>query len=117
MAKKYQNKVHLDWEGNPLRIHKEQGKDELIDVRTEEIFTIILNNAQMRTMNDSIQGNRLAVSMKKCKDGEFIEIEDGVYDWLKEQAQTICPPAFRINAGGIMEFILEGFEKSHQPKE
>jgi len=68
-------------------------------------------------MNDSIQGNRLAKSLKECADKETVVIEDGVYDWLKEQAKTICPPVFRINAEAIVNFIIEGFEKPNQPKD
>ncbi len=121
--KRFANKVHLNRDGQPLKIDwpKERGNPlagtDTIDTKTEHIFHLVVNNAPMNKVNDTIQGGRLYDALQEGKDKPFIELEDGVHDWVKAIAETVCPPIFRINTEAILDFIKEGFEKAHQPKD
>ena len=87
-----------------------------MSTETRHVFQIIMNNADFKTMDDSIQGNRLANAIDKAEGKDEIAIEDGVHDWLKRKAEQVCPTLFRVNGSIVYEFIKEGFNKPHQPK-
>lgn len=85
-----------------------------MSTETRHVFLVILNTAEFRTMDDSIQGNRLASAIDEAEGKDFIEIGEGVYTWLKKKAEQVCPNLFRVNGEIVYEFVKEGFEKSHQ---
>jgi len=87
-----------------------------MSTETRHVFLAILNNAEFRTMDDSIQGNRLANAIDEAEGKDFIEIGEGVYDWLKRKAEQVCPNLFRVNGSIVYEFVKEKFEKPHQPE-
>lgn len=87
-----------------------------MSTETRHIFMAIMNNAEFKTMDDSIQGNRLANAIDEAEGKDFIEIGEGVYDWLKKKAEQVCPNLFRVNGSIVYEFVKEKFEKPHQPQ-
>ena len=87
-----------------------------MSTETRHIFMAIMNNAEFKTMDDSIQGNRLASAIDEAEGKDFIEIGEGVHDWLKRKAEAVCPVIFRVNGSIVYEFVKEGFEKPHEPK-
>ena len=118
--KKFQNEVVKGWDGKPLK-SRVQGADGQVaeekELKLENVLWIILNNAPLKTQNDSIQGQRLAKALDKAKDNGVIEMEEGVHDWIKPIAEQLTPGLFRINGNNVYELIKEGFEKEKQPKE
>ena len=116
MAKRFSNKPITGYNGkDPIRIPMSQAGEMSTEFR--HVLLAILNNSEFKTMDDSIQGNRLANAIDKAEGKVFIEIEDGVHDWLKRKAEQVCPIIFRVNGSIIYEFIKEGFEKLHQSAE
>ena len=87
-----------------------------MSTETRHIFLAIINNAEFRTLDDSIQGNRLANAIDEAEGKDVIEIGEGVYDWLKRKAEAVCPTIFRVNGSIVFEFIQEGYKKPYQPK-
>jgi len=116
MAKHFSNAGVVGYNGkDKLKIPISQEGE--MSTETRHIFLAILNSAEFKTMDDSIQGNRLANEIEEAKYKEEVVIEDGVHDWLKRKAEQVCPILFRVNGNIVYEFIKEGFEKPHQPKE
>ena len=114
MAKRFSNKPILGYNGkDPIKIPMSQSGEMSTEFR--HVLLAILNNSEFKTMDDSIQGNRLANAIDKAEGKDFIEIEEGVHDWLKRKAEQVCPVIFRVNGSIIYEFVKEGFEKSHLP--
>lgn len=115
MSKIFKNQVILGYNGKPLSVViNEQGDKK--DMPLEIALQAILNNAPLKTMQDSINGMRLQQALDKARAGGDIVLEEGTHDWLKPIAESLCPQLFRINASLIFELIKEGFEKAEQPK-
>lgn len=115
MAKHYSNKGIKGYnEKDLLKIPISQTGE--MSTETRHVFLAILNNAEFKTMDDSIQGNRLANAIDKAEDQDEIILEDGVYDWLKRKSEQVCPAIFRVNGSIVYEFIKEGFKKPHESK-
>ncbi len=122
MAKQYhyQNKGILSRNKKDLiRIPISQAGE--ISTETRYVFLAILNVVELKTMDDSIQGGRLADSIDEAEDKDEIVIGEGVYDWLKKKLEVvdregfqILPRIFRVNGSIVNDFIKEGFEKPHQ---
>ena len=100
------------------------GKDELkipisqsgeMSTETRHIFLAILNNSEFKTMDDSIQGNRLANAIDAAEGKDEVVLEDGVFDWLKRKSEQVCPVLFRVNGSIVYEFIKEGFKRAQEP--
>ncbi len=110
--KTFKNVVLNGYNGKPINaVINAEGRTE--DVTVEMALRIILNNAPLKTMNDSIQGMRLMLALDKAKEkGEDVVMEEGVHDWLKPIAEQLCPQIFRINGSLVYEHIRDGFEKS-----
>tara|TARA_Y100000310_G_scaffold324990_1_gene387718 strand:+ start:13856 stop:14269 length:414 start_codon:yes stop_codon:yes gene_type:complete len=104
-------------EGSPCKICG-QPNLEWVDAKLYNILAVILNNTPIKTMPDSIQGGRLADVLEEVEKKKlaFIEIEEGVHDWLKPIVKEIAPPIFRLGAQYIYDHICGGFEKEHQPE-
>ena len=116
MAKRFSNKPILGYNGkDPIKIPMTQSGEMSTEFR--HVLLAVLNNSEFKTMDDSIQGNRLANAIDKAEGKDFIEIEEGVHDWLKRKAEQVCPVIFRVNGSIVYEHIKEGFEKAHQPGE
>ncbi len=88
----------------------------VMSTETRHIFLAILNNSEFKTMDDSINGNRLATAIDEAEGKDEIVIGEGVHDWLKKRAEQVCPAIFRVNGSIVYEFVKEGFAKSHEPK-
>jgi hypothetical protein len=86
------------------------------ELKISDAIWAILNNAPIKTQNDSIQGMRLAQALVKAQDSGIIEMEDGVHDWLKPLAEQVTPSIFRVNGSIVYELIKEGFIKGESPK-
>lgn len=115
MAKLFKNEPLQRYNGKPMEMADGDGKTKPAFLKN--VLWVFLNNAPMRTTNDTIQGVRLAQALDKCADDEGeIEIEEGVHDWIKQHLDNVLPPLFRIEAPGITELIKEGFEKPNAPK-
>lgn len=87
-----------------------------MSTETRHVFIAIMNNAEFKTLDDSIQGNRLASAIDAAEGKDEIVIEDGVWDWLKRKSEQVCPIVFRVNGSIVHEFIKDGFNKPHQPE-
>lgn len=87
-----------------------------MSTETRHVFLVILNNAEFKTIDDSIQGNRLANDIDAAEGKDEIVIEEGVHDWLKKKSEAVCPVLLRVNGSIVHEFIKEGFNKPCQPK-
>ena len=117
MAKRFTNRVHNDVDGKPLRIEwdKEDGVPEsgteVIDVRTEHIFRLILKLAKMDNMQDSINGMHLHEALRDASTRGYIDIDIPLYVWLKAKAEAVVVKLWRINAVAIMDFLIDGYEK------
>lgn len=92
-----------------------------MSTETRHIFLSILNASELKTQDDSIQGNRLATAIDEAEGKDEIVIGEGVYDWLKkkmdavnQQGYQVCPMLFRVNGEIVYEFIKEGFIKPHE---
>lgn len=111
--KRFKNVVLSAYNGDPIKIPKSDTDASLVDCTLKVAMQAILANAPMKTQNDSIQGMRLAQALDKAD--EFIELEEGVHDWLKTVAEGLTPPLFRVNGNIVYELIKEGFEKPKVP--
>lgn len=115
MAKHFSNKGVLAYNGKDLiKIPISQAGG--MSTETRHIFLAIMSNAEFKTIDDSIQGNRLANDIDAAEGKDEIVLEDGVHDWLKRKAEQVCPALFRVNGEIVYEFVKEGFTKPHQPK-
>ena len=92
-----------------------------MSTETRYVFMAILNVVELKTMDDSIQGGRLADAIDEAEGKDEIVIGEGVYDWLKKKLEVvdregyqICPRIFRVNGSIVNEFIKEGFDKPHK---
>jgi len=92
-----------------------------LSTETRHVFLAILNIVELKTMDDSIQGGRLADAIDEAEGKDEIVIGEGVYDWLKRKLEVvdregyqICPRIFRVNGSIVNEFIKEGFIKPHE---
>lgn len=85
---------------------------------TADIFLYIMNNVPFRTNDDAIQGGRLYIAIKEAKKAKaaYLEIEDGVHDWLKIIAKDSSAQLYRVNGDIVYRFVMEGFEKAHEPQ-
>jgi len=127
MAKiyRYSNKGIIGRKNEAIKIPISISGD--LSTETRHVFWTILNNLPFRTANDSIQGNRLADAIDEAEGKDYIEIGEGVYDWLQERLKEqitdqntresflLCPRLFRVNGEKVSEFIKEGFEKPREP--
>lgn len=114
MAKHFQNQGLLGYNGTD-RIKIPMTQSGGMSEETRHIFLAIMNNAEFRTMDDSINGNRLASAIDAAEGQDEIVLEEGVHDWLKKKAETVCPSLFRVNGSIVYEFVKEGFAKPHAP--
>ena len=121
MAKsyKYSNKGITSFNGKD-KIRIQAGAE--VSEETRHIFTGIMNSVDFKVNDDSIQGFRLANSIEEAEGQDFIEIGEGVYDWLQKklkeinrEGREICATLFRQNGCLVEEFIKNGYEKPHQP--
>lgn len=94
-----------------------------MSTETRHIFLAIYNNLSIKTNDDTAQAFRFVKALDEAEDKEFVEIGEGVFDWLKKKLEEpdregylVCPKLFRHNGGIVSEFIKSGFEKPHQPK-
>lgn len=123
MAKNY----HYQNEGVQSRNKKDLIKIPITQAgetstETRFVFQSILNVVELKTMDDSIQGGRLADAIDEAEGKDEIVIGEGVYDWLKEKLKAkdregyeILPRIFRVNGSIVDEFIKNGYEKAKQP--
>lgn len=114
MSKVFKNCPIQGFGGENIKIPQQKkgsNEVEVVDAKLTEILTIILNDAPLRTQDDSIQGFRLAEAIEAARDKKTIEIEDGVHDWLKPIAEQLTPMLFRINGNIVYKHICEGFDK------
>jgi hypothetical protein len=118
--KKFENKVINNYKGRPL-VYKgvAEGKESVLELKVENVFWIIYNefsalpyNVHAKTQNDTIQALRLIEALEKQKDAAVIEIEDGVWDWLKAIAPIMTYQIFFPNGEIIMTLIKDGFIKA-----
>ncbi len=124
MAKQYhyQNKGIMSRNKKDLiRIPISQAGE--MSTETRYVFLAILNVCELRTMDDSIQGGRLADAVDEAEGKDEIVIGEGVYDWLKNKLEAvdregfqILPRIFRVNGSIVNDFIKDGYEKPHQSK-
>ena len=120
--KRFKNAPLLGFDGEKIKVPiKKPGTENevMIGEDFKSILQCLVLNAPpptFKTQNDSIQAMRLMQALDHLQDG-FIEIEEGVHDWLKEKAVEVTPQIFRINGNIVYEHIREGFEKPNQPKE
>lgn len=105
-----------DYKGEPIKIQK-PGEENPEELNLRQIMWLVLNNAPLKTQEDSKQGSRLATALDDAEDSGIIEMEEGTHDWLKPIAKEITPMLFRVNGSIVYEHICEGYEKIHQPKE
>ena len=118
--KVFQNVVIKNYKGEPIITKGTDRNGQEVDegeLRLVNVLWIILNNAPLKTQNDSIQGMRLAEALDKAKDNGVIEIEEGVHDWLKPIAEHLTPQLFRLNGNNIYLVIKDGFDKAKQSQE
>lgn len=119
----YTNKGITGYNGKDLLKLPITLKSGELSTETRHVFLMLMNNMPFKTMDDSIQGNRLATAIDEAEDKKTIEIGEGVYDWLikkmNEKGQDgseVCPTIFRVNGKVVYDFIKEGFNKPHEPK-
>ena len=116
MAKRFSNKPIIGYNGkDPIKIPISQSGELSTEFR--HVLLAILNNSEFKTMDDSIQGNRLANSIDKAEGQNFVEMEEGVHDWLKRKAEQVCPIIFRVNGSIVYEVIKEGFIKPYESQQ
>lgn len=116
MAKHFSNKGVVAYNGkDKIKIPMSQAGE--MSTETRHIFLAIMNNAEFRTLDDSIQGNRIANAIDEAEGKDEIVLETGEYDWLKKKAEQVCPSLFRVNGSIVYEFVKEGFKKPHEPAE
>ena len=119
MAKEY----HYSNAGIDNYDGKEKLKSPSGSLETRLIFQAILNNLDLKTMDDAIQGSRMAVALDEAEDKDEVVLGEGVFDWLRKKIKEtdrdgglVLVRMFRVNGSVVNEFITEGFTKSHQPK-
>lgn len=111
------------WNGKPIKFpRREDPEDEnspvvTVDATIRDVMTIIVGNAQFRTIEDSKEGRRLAEALEESKKSGVISLDQGTHNWLKKQSETIAPQVFRLSGEIVDNLIREGFEKAFQPKE
>ena len=115
--KVFKNEVVKSYNGKEIDVIDQDGsvKEKLT---LGKVLRIILNNAPLKTQQDSINGVRLAQAIDKAEDeGEStISIEEGIHDWIKPIAEDLTPKLFRLNGNTIYLIIKEGFVKENKPK-
>lgn len=114
MAKKFRNNNELTgFDGNPVRVPLKSNGSIVSEwgYSTYDMFQVLLLNASTKTQNDCIQGSRLFKALEDGKNEGYIVLEDGVYDWLRDIAESLTPMIFRYNGNIVYEFIKDGFEK------
>ena len=94
-----------------------------MSTETRHIFLVILNASELKTQDDSIQGNRLATAIDEAEGKDEIVIGEGVYDWLKKKMDAVnrdgyqvCPMLFRVNGEIVYEFVKDGYKKPQESK-
>ena len=120
MAKQY----HYTNAGIVSRNGKDKIKAPNASEETRHLFQAILANLNLKIMDDSIQGARMADALDEAEGKDEVVLGEGVYDWLKKKIAEIDQEGglvlvrmFRTNGSIVNDFIREGFEKPHQPKE
>ena len=117
--KRFKNTVLKGYNDKPIvtRIRGEDGQitDEK-DLKLSNAMWMILNSAPLKTQNDSIQGARLATALDEAEKNGYVELEEGVHDWLKPIAEQATPQLFRINGKIVYDIVAEGFEKEKEPR-
>lgn len=114
MGKKFKNGTVLGYDDKPVKMVRGEATNP-IEMTLKEILWLVLNNSPMASQNDSIQGARLAQALDAATD--FIEMEDGVYDWLVTVAEKVTPPLFKINGDRVYKHICEKFEPEEKVQE
>lgn len=114
--KTFSNKPLKAYNGEEIKVPMKDGESVELSTEFRHILLLILNNCEMRAMDDSIQGVMLAQAIDSAKGKRTLEMEEGVHKWLKKKAEQVCPSIFRVNGEIVYEFIKEGFEKVHQPE-
>lgn len=115
MSKKFKDTTVPDYKGEAIKILK-PNETEPEELTLKQMMWLILNNAPLKTQDDSIQGQRLAKALDTAKDGGIIEMEEGTHDWLKPIAEKVTPQLFRVNGNLVYKHICEGFEKPKEVK-
>lgn len=120
MAKQY----HYTNEGIVSRNGKDKIKAPNGSEETRHLFYAILGNLNLKIMDDSIQGARMADALDEAEDKDEVVLGEGVYDWLKKKVDVpdqdgglILVRMFRVNGKVVDDFIKDGHRKPHQPKE
>ena len=118
----YQNKGIMGRNGKDLIKLPITQKTGELSTEVRHIFLVIMNEFSFRTLDDSIQGGRLADAIDEAEDKDTIVLGEGVYDWvIKKMVETnkegnqILPYMFRVNGSVVHEFIKDGFNKPHEP--
>ena len=118
---RYSNKGIMSYNGKDLLRIPVSVSGE-ISTETRHVFMAIYNNLSIKTNDDQAQAYRFIKAFDEAEGKDFVEIGEGVYDWLKKKLEEpdregflVCPKLFRHNGGVVSEFIKEGFEKPHQP--
>ena len=119
MAKQY----HYTNEGIVSRNGKDKIKAPNGSEETRHLFYAILGNLNLKIMDDSIQGARMADALDEAEGKDEVVLGEGVYDWLKKKIQEtdqegglIIVRMFRVNGSIVNDFIKDGHRKPHQPK-
>lgn len=121
--RRFENKVHLDVLGKPLRvkINKDQDDPESptvdVDVRTEHVLGMIIGMCDMRTRQAGIDAGRTMEAVREGRGKDFIELDIGMHTFIKEVMEAPVMTVWRLAGVAILEFIKEGYEKAHQPAE
>ena len=118
----YSNKGITGYNGKELIKLPYTLKSGELSTETRHVFLIIMNSVPFKTLDDSIQGTRLADAIDEAEGKNTIEIGEGVYDWLikkmnekTQDGSEVCPTVFRVNGKVVYDFIKEGFNKPHEP--
>ena len=108
------------WDDEPIM--KPQSQEDMVAKKEPEpaslfnIIWMIVNNAPVKTQQDSINAGRLGLSLRECgADGGEIRMDDDVHDWFKPIAKEVTPALFRLSGNQVYKHICEGFEKKPQP--
>jgi len=115
MAKTFKNTIINGYNDKPIILQTNTAGDTK-EVTLEMALQVILNNAPLKTMQDSVNGMRLQLALDKAKDGADIVLEEGTHDWLRPIAESLTPQIFRVNGSIVYELIKDGYEKAVQPK-
>lgn len=124
MAKiyRYSNKGVLSYNDKDLLKIPVSASGE-ISTETRHVFLAVYNNLAIKTNEDQANATRLVMAIDEAEGEDYIEIGEGVHDWLKRKLEEpdregylVCPKIFTHNGGKVSEFIKDGFEKPHKPK-